>query len=108
MTRQCTSYEFLDSFISFRGGSSSGSITRLDASLPSMCASLLAGSVGGAIGVGVSYPFDTLSTKAQVTTVSDEVHSSLIENVSRIFKEEGIAGFFEGVVITVRQMNYQI
>ena len=29
-------------------------------------ASLLAGSVGGAIGVGVAYPFDTIKTKAQV------------------------------------------
>jgi hypothetical protein len=29
-------------------------------------ASLLAGSIGGAVGVGVAYPFDTLKTKAQV------------------------------------------
>ena len=29
-------------------------------------ASLVAGSVGGAVGVGVSYPLDTLQTKAQV------------------------------------------
>ncbi|KAL3797888.1 hypothetical protein HJC23_006926 [Cyclotella cryptica] len=100
LTRQCTSNKFHDSFISIRGGSSSGGITRLEA-LSSMYASLFAGSVGGAIGVGASYPFDTLSTKAQVTTISDEVPSSHIGNVSRIFKEEGISGFFEGVLITM-------
>jgi solute carrier family 25 carnitine/acylcarnitine transporter 20/29 len=33
-------------------------------------ASLLAGSVGGAIGVGVAYPFDTIKTKAQVYSQS--------------------------------------
>ncbi|KAL3804665.1 hypothetical protein HJC23_008480 [Cyclotella cryptica] len=100
LTRQFTSNKFHDSFISIRGGSSSSGITRLEA-LSSMYASLFAGSVGGAIGVGVSYPFDTLSTKAQVTTISDEVPSSHIGNVSRIFKEEGISGFFEGVLITM-------
>lgn len=34
--------------------------------LPAGAASLLAGSVGGAIGVGVAYPLDTLKTKSQV------------------------------------------
>lgn len=43
----------------------SGSSTSLSV-IGTGAASLLAGSVGGAIGVGVAYPLDTLKTKAQV------------------------------------------
>ena len=64
-------------------------------------ASLFAGSVGGAIGVGVAYPFDTLSTKAQVSSGKEESHLSFARNIRRIWKTEGIGGFFEGVLVTV-------
>jgi len=44
-------------------------------------ASLLAGSVGGAIGVGVAYPFDTIKTKAQVYNVQrQQLQQSTQEN----------------------------
>mmetsp|Transcript_6635 Transcript_6635/g.13812 ORF Transcript_6635/g.13812 Transcript_6635/m.13812 type:complete len:95 (-) Transcript_6635:1201-1485(-) len=64
-------------------------------------ASLLAGSIGGAIGVGASYPFDTLSTKAQVSTGREENHLGFGRNFIKIWKSEGIGGFFDGVLITV-------
>eukprot|EP00577_Skeletonema_sp_RCC1716_P025463 CAMPEP_0113434648 /NCGR_PEP_ID=MMETSP0013_2-20120614/35711_1 /TAXON_ID=2843 ORGANISM="Skeletonema costatum, Strain 1716" /NCGR_SAMPLE_ID=MMETSP0013_2 /ASSEMBLY_ACC=CAM_ASM_000158 /LENGTH=173 /DNA_ID=CAMNT_0000324683 /DNA_START=52 /DNA_END=569 /DNA_ORIENTATION=- /assembly_acc=CAM_ASM_000158 len=87
-------------------------------------ASLLAGSVGGAIGVGVAYPLDTLKTKSQVYSsqqsrqIKDELmqqsesgvvrsgddvykvespEDDLISLVKLILEEEGIAGFYGGV-----------
>ena len=66
--------------------------------------SLFAGSVGGAIGVGIAYPFDTLSTKAQV---SSGKQSNLIQNVKTIWNNEGIHGFFEGVFVTVSIVDWQ-
>lgn len=64
-------------------------------------ASLFAGSVGGAIGVGISYPFDTLSTKAQVSTGNDEMQMNFTRNMRHIWKSEGLRGFFEGVLVTM-------
>ena len=64
-------------------------------------ASLFAGSVGGAIGVGISYPFDTLSTKAQVSTGNQETQLNFVRNIGRIWKNEGMRGFFEGVLVTM-------
>ena len=61
-------------------------------------ASLFAGSIGGAIGVGVAYPFDTLSTKAQI----GESHTNFVRNIGQIWKNDGVRGFFEGVMVTVR------
>ena len=70
-------------------------------------ASLFAGSIGGAIGVGVSYPFDTLSTKAQVSTgKGNEKQLNLMKSIARIWKNDGIRGFFEGVLVTVRDAMY--
>lgn len=44
----------------------SSSATSLSLIIGAGAASLIAGSLGGAIGVGVAYPFDTLKTKSQV------------------------------------------
>jgi len=87
--------------MSIRGGTVSNGDTQLHAGLSATYASLVAGSIGGAIGVGVSYPFDTLSTKAQVTTGSDRLPHGLTGKITRVFKEEGALGFFEGVLLTV-------
>jgi solute carrier family 25 carnitine/acylcarnitine transporter 20/29 len=64
-------------------------------------ASLFAGCIGGAVGVGVSYPFDTLSTKAQVRLQGKD-QLNLVRSINVIWKNEGIRGFFEGVIGTVR------
>ena len=90
---------------SIRGGAATSSSTRLRQYLSPASASLLAGRIGGAIGVGVSYPFDTISTKAQVTIGSGDSPPSLAGKIVRIFKEEGIGGFFEGVLLTVSSTN---
>jgi solute carrier family 25 carnitine/acylcarnitine transporter 20/29 len=46
--------------------SSTTTTTSLSLVIGAGAASLIAGSLGGAIGVGVAYPFDTLKTKSQV------------------------------------------
>lgn len=89
--------------ISIRGGGGeASSSTQLNLSAAATMSSLLAGSVGGAIGVGIAYPFDTLSTKAQVSSgKSGAKQANLIQNIKRIWMNEGISGFFEGVCVTV-------
>lgn len=88
-----------------RGGATSTTQAQLSAT--ATMASLFAGSIGGAIGVGVSYPFDTLSTKAQVSTgKGNEKQLNLMKSIARIWKNDGIRGFFEGVLVTVRDAMY--
>ena len=81
-------------------------------------ASLVAGSVAGAIGVGVAFPLDTLKTKSQVLASSkksgrvqtdpssitasllageDVTQMNMFELFALIYKMEGIGGFFGGV-----------
>jgi len=101
-----------------RGGSTSQFLrdqTQLYMGITPAAASLIAGSLAGAIGVGVAFPLDTLKTKSQVlgqqmsTTgkivESGDVASSAI-NVSQmnmiqlfvfLYRMEGISGFFGGV-----------
>lgn len=93
----------LTSAIRIRGGALKSSSTQLSAS--TAMASLLAGSIGGAVGVGMAYPFDTLSTKAQVSTGNDESHLSFTRNLVKIWRSEGIAGFFDGVLVTVSSLS---
>ena len=84
-----------------RGGGDSS--TQVNLSATATMASLFAGSMGGAIGVGIAYPFDTLSTKAQVISGkgSSENQISMIKSIGRIWKNDGVRGFFEGVLVTV-------
>ena len=88
-----------------RGGDTSTS-SSTSLSVSATMASLFAGSIGGAIGVGISYPFDTLSTKAQVSTGKEGQQLSLTKSIERIWKNEGVRGFFEGVLVTVSR-RYQ-
>ena len=81
-------------------------------------ASLVAGSVAGAIGVGVAFPLDTLKTKSQVLASSqrsggiqtdpssgtasllageDVTQMNMFELFALIYKMEGIGGFYGGV-----------
>jgi solute carrier family 25 carnitine/acylcarnitine transporter 20/29 len=57
--------------------------------------SLLAGSLAGAVGVGVAFPLDTLKTRAQV--METEVKLSMPQVVRAIYKQDGLKGFFGGV-----------
>jgi hypothetical protein len=95
------SYEQFNTPVSLfpRGGAST---TQINLSATATMASLFAGSVGGAIGVGISYPFDTLSTKAQVSTGAGKSHLNFARSMQVIWKNEGLRGFFEGVLVTVR------
>jgi len=70
-------------------------------------ASVLAGSVAGAIGVGVAFPLDTLKTKSQVLgqkynsdhdkQVNNPIPIGMWSLIRLIYQEEGLAGFFGGV-----------
>lgn len=71
--------------------------------LPTGVASLLAGSVAGAIGVGVAYPLDTIKTKSQLMEISTSGAATMCSRPStyqvvvQVFQKEGLAGFFSGV-----------
>ena len=58
--------------------------------------------LGGAVGVGVSYPLDTLKTKLQAReTSSDETNQNSLSIALDIVKEEGLGGFYSGVSSTM-------
>jgi len=57
-----------------------------------------AGMVGGAIGVGVAYPLDTLKTKTQSMAGSG---SNALELAAQLVRTEGVAGFYSGVTSTM-------
>ena len=82
--------------------------------LDSATASILAGFIAGAAGVGVAFPLDTLKTKSQVlgaAQVSDNISGgavaietgdvvnkmNMFELIGLIYKLEGISGFYGGV-----------
>jgi solute carrier family 25 carnitine/acylcarnitine transporter 20/29 len=55
------------------------------------------GAIAGAIGVGVAFPFDSLKTKSQALVSCGEESSSMLKLMQRIFKDEGLSGFYGGV-----------
>ncbi|GKZ00488.1 hypothetical protein MPSEU_001001300 [Mayamaea pseudoterrestris] len=73
-----------------RGGATSTQVSLVGPA----AASVLAGSVAGAIGVGVAFPLDTLKTKAQL--LGPEA-SGMIQTIRLIWNTEGLGGFFGGV-----------
>ncbi len=90
------------------------STTQISLMMPEAATSLLAGSIAGAVGVGVAFPLDTLKTKQQVEmesssridytlspngalAVSRAAPLSLLETIVGVFQEEGIGGFYGGV-----------
>ena len=64
--------------------------------------SLGAGSVAGALGVGIAYPLDTLKVKAQVYA-SKGMGSSMgtVALARRVLSDEGLGGFYQGVAPTM-------
>ena len=56
--------------------------------------------LGGAIGVGVAYPLDTLKTKTQ-TSAGGSMPSNPFLLARQIYREEGVAGFYGGVSSTM-------
>ncbi len=103
--------------LSIRGGSLSSitSLTKREIALSPTAASVIAGSIAGACGVGIAFPLDTLKTKSQVygsaqsgTAIQADGSSTVVmkEDVSKmnmfqlmqlIYSLEGIPGFFGGV-----------
>jgi hypothetical protein len=67
------------------------------ATLDPTTSSLIAGSIAGAIGVGVSYPLDSIKTKSQAYASSQGRSPGMVETISRVLSDEGIKGFYQGV-----------
>ena len=68
-------------------------------------ANLIAGSIAGAIGIGVAYPLDTVKVKMQSFAArrgAEAVAMSPIQTVTRILDEEGVRGFYSGVKPTMQ------
>lgn len=71
-------------------------------------ASVIAGSVGGVVGVAVSFPLDTIKTRSQVTrrlplsrNKKDEdasASTSMRQAMKMIYRSEGLGGFYHGCV----------
>jgi solute carrier family 25 carnitine/acylcarnitine transporter 20/29 len=90
------------------------SASQLDMMFPDTAISVLAGSVAGALGVGVAFPLDTMKTKQQlksqvgsridysvsssgVVTMVPVSDSSLQSTISEIWETQGLPGFYGGV-----------
>jgi solute carrier family 25 carnitine/acylcarnitine transporter 20/29 len=58
---------------------------------------LVAGSIAGAIGVGVAYPFDSIKTKSQALAARGEASRGLFGMFCYVLEDEGISGFYQGV-----------
>ena len=58
------------------------------------------GGLGAAVGVAISYPLDTMKTKAQVIGAYQN-NLTLSQLCERVWKEEGLAGFYSGLRPTV-------
>ncbi|KAJ3430687.1 substrate carrier family protein a [Anaeramoeba flamelloides] len=58
---------------------------------------LIAGSLAGATGVMITYPFDLIKTRM---TVSDE-YQSIAQSFFKIMKEENVQGLYRGIVPTL-------
>ena len=72
--------------------------TSLSVLLGSTAASVLAGGIGSAIGVGVAFPIDVLKTKMQVNVgTKGTADETAFTRAMKTFREEGVAGFFGGV-----------
>lgn len=65
--------------------------------IDSSIVSLGAGSIAGAVGVGVAYPLDTIKTKVQAYATKAGTSLKLNEIVKKILDTEGPSGFYGGV-----------
>ena len=73
----------------------------LRSSMHDVMVSLAAGSAAGSIGVGLAYPFDSLKTRiqeraSQVTGAGEK--AGMLEMMRIILAEEGVRGFYNGVL----------
>jgi hypothetical protein len=62
--------------------------------------SVVAGAISGSVGVGLAFPIDTIKIKSQVYASNSKDGKSLgaIKTMNMVLKEEGISGFYGGVI----------
>lgn len=75
--------------------------TKRNALVEGTAASLFSGAIAGSLGVGASYPLDSIKTKSQAlasTRAKDEKSPGMLKMFSIVYDNEGISGFYQGVV----------
>jgi hypothetical protein len=89
--------------------------TALSFVIPDTAASLLAGSIAGAVGVGVAFPLDTIKTRSQImaAAAADTKNNSkngnknpnnnitMLSVCRTIYETDGLGGFFAGVMASM-------
>lgn len=63
--------------------------------------SLLAGAIAGSLGVGASYPLDSIKTKSQALASSrlkGEKSPGMVTMFQLVYQKEGVNGFYQGVI----------
>jgi solute carrier family 25 phosphate transporter 23/24/25/41 len=64
----------------------------------SLTASLWAGAIAGSVGQTISYPLDTMRRRLQVQgALGQVVYTGLWDCTKKIFRQEGMGGFYRGV-----------
>ncbi|KAJ4326958.1 hypothetical protein N0V84_002571 [Fusarium piperis] len=63
-----------------------------------MANDLIAGSVGGTVGTLLNTPFDVVKSRIQSTTAGKETIPWVWSGILRVFREEGVAALYKGLV----------
>lgn len=64
-------------------------------------ASLLLGAIAGVIAVTCSYPTDLVKRRLQMKSLDGvKKYSGIIDCIKRIYHEEGLVGYYKGLVIS--------
>ncbi|OQR95944.1 Mitochondrial Carrier (MC) Family [Thraustotheca clavata] len=69
-----------------------------DSGRPDMLFLLGCGAVAGACGQSAAYPFDLMRRRFQMTALSAKQYNGTMDAVKTIYQQEGIRGFYKGLV----------
>ncbi|OQR87465.1 Mitochondrial Carrier (MC) Family [Achlya hypogyna] len=69
-----------------------------DSGRPDMLYLLGCGAVAGACGQSAAYPFDLMRRRFQMTALSSNQYNGTMDAVKTIYKQEGVRGFYKGLV----------
>ncbi|KAJ2359168.1 mitochondrial thiamine pyrophosphate transporter [Coemansia sp. RSA 2618] len=65
--------------------------------LPKRARSFIGGAAAGAVATSATYPLDLLRTRFVAQELSSRVHTSILEALRHIHREEGVRGFYRGL-----------
>ena len=64
----------------------------------------VSGGIAGSIATVVSYPFDLLRTRYAIQSNNQKVYTTLFKAVPKIYGEEGVRGFYKGLLSSIIQI----